>query len=81
MYAVVRHPLMTGMVLAFWATPHMGASHLLFAFAATGYILIGIRFEERDLRGTFGVAYDEYATRVPALVPLPGLKRSSSRVS
>jgi protein-S-isoprenylcysteine O-methyltransferase Ste14 len=71
LHAVVRHPLMTGMVLAFWATPQMGASHLLFALASTGYIAIGIRFEERDLRRTFGASYDAYARRVPALVPRP----------
>jgi protein-S-isoprenylcysteine O-methyltransferase Ste14 len=69
MYAVVRHPLMTGLLLAFWATPHLGASHLLFASVATVYVAIGIRFEERDLRRTFGAAYDEYAARVPALLP------------
>jgi methanethiol S-methyltransferase len=69
LYAVVRHPLMTGLLLAFWATPHLGASHLLFAAAATGYIAVGVRFEERDLRRTFGAAYDTYAARVPALVP------------
>jgi protein-S-isoprenylcysteine O-methyltransferase Ste14 len=69
MYAVVRHPLMTGLILAFWATPDMGASHLLFALAATAYIAVGIRFEERDLRRSFGAAYDAYAARVPAVLP------------
>ncbi|GAA4717532.1 isoprenylcysteine carboxylmethyltransferase family protein [Nocardioides conyzicola] len=69
MYAVVRHPLMTGLLLAFWATPHLGASHLLFAAAATAYVAVGVRFEERDLRRTFGPAYDAYAARVPAVLP------------
>ncbi|KQV74585.1 hypothetical protein ASC61_05960 [Aeromicrobium sp. Root344] len=69
LHAVVRHPLMTGLLLAFWATPHMGASHLMFAIATTGYIAIGIRFEERDLRRTFGTSYEEYASHVPSLVP------------
>jgi protein-S-isoprenylcysteine O-methyltransferase Ste14 len=79
MYAVVRHPLMTGLVLAFWVTPSMGASHLLFALAATGYIAVGIGFEERDLRRHFGAAYDHYAARVPALFPVPRLGRRRVR--
>ncbi|MBA2952920.1 isoprenylcysteine carboxylmethyltransferase family protein [Nocardioides sp. MAH-18] len=69
LYAVVRHPLMTGLLLAFWATPQMGASHALFALAATAYIAVGVRFEEHDLRRTFGATYDAYAARVPSLVP------------
>jgi len=69
LHAIVRHPLMTGLVLAFWATPHMGASHLLFALTWTAYIAVGVRFEERDLRRSFGASYDAYAARVPALVP------------
>lgn len=69
LYAVVRHPLMTGLLLAFWATPRMSAPHLLFAGAATAYVAVGIRFEERDLRRTFGPAYADYAARVPALLP------------
>jgi methanethiol S-methyltransferase len=82
LYAFVRHPLMTGLLLAFWATPRMGSSHLLFAAAATGYVLLGTRFEERDLRRTFGAAYDEYAARVPALVPRPRVRtpRTPDRV-
>lgn len=69
LHSVVRHPLMTGLMLAFWATPRMGASHLSFAVATTAYIAVGIAFEENDLRRTFGVSYEEYASRVPALAP------------
>jgi protein-S-isoprenylcysteine O-methyltransferase Ste14 len=80
LYAFVRHPLMTGLLVAFWATPHMGASHLLFAAASTGYIALGVHFEERDLRRTFGAEYDDYAARVPALIPgAPSLRRRSVR--
>jgi len=75
LHAIVRHPLMTGMVLAFWATPDMGASHLLFALALTAYIAVGIRFEERDLRRTFSTSYDAYAANVPALLPRLRIKR------
>lgn len=74
LHAVVRHPLMTGLLLAFWSTPRMSPSHLLFAAAATGYVAVGLAFEERDLRRTFGRAYDDYAARVPALVPGPRMR-------
>jgi protein-S-isoprenylcysteine O-methyltransferase Ste14 len=79
LHAIVRHPLMTGLLLAFWATPHMGASHLIFALASTGYVAVGVRFEERDLRRTFGAPYDEYASRVPSLIPRASRPRRSPR--
>ena len=72
---------MTGMLLAFWATPQMGASHLLFALASTGYIAVGVWFEERDLRKTFGASYDAYAARVPALLPRLPTRTLVSRLS
>ena len=69
LYARVRHPMMLGLLVAFWATPVMTAGHLLFALAGTAYIAIGVHLEERDLRRSLGPAYDEYARQVPRFVP------------
>jgi protein-S-isoprenylcysteine O-methyltransferase Ste14 len=68
-YRHVRHPLYSGFFLAFWATPHMSAGHALLAAGVSVYMLIAIRFEERDLVATFGDDYRRYRETTGMLAP------------
>ncbi len=69
-YKFVRHPLMTGFIIAFWATPVMTTGHLLFAAVTTAYILISVKYlEEKDLRAEIGDPYVDYQKRVPMIFP------------
>lgn len=71
-YKFVRHPLYVGWFLTFWGTPTMTLGHLVFAIGMSAYILIAIRYEERDLVKFLGEDYAKYQERVPMLIPHPG---------
>jgi protein-S-isoprenylcysteine O-methyltransferase Ste14 len=83
-YKYVRHPLYVGWLIAFWATPTMTVAHFIFAIVTTTYILIAIKFEEKDLIRDHGIEYQHYRETVPMLIPLtkdntPGVRVALSK--
>ncbi len=74
-YRLIRHPLYLGFIIAFWAIPTMTVGHLEFAIVATAYILVAVRFEERDLK-RMHPEYVEYSQRVPMLIPGLGRRKA-----
>lgn len=74
LYKFVRHPIMLGFIIAFWATPKMSLGHLVFAIGTTVYILIALQIEERDLTDMYGDTYTKYKRETSMLIPLPRKK-------
>lgn len=70
-YALSRHPIYTGLVLALFGTAlAVGEMRGLIALVlATGSFIYKMGIEEGVMRRTFGGAYDDYARQVKALIP------------
>ncbi|MGJ8664222.1 MAG: methanethiol S-methyltransferase, partial [Marinicella sp.] len=69
LYRFVRHPLYVGFIVLMWSATTMTVAHLLFAVMCTAYILVGIQFEEKDLKDELGDDYAAYQAEVPMIVP------------
>ncbi len=70
-YAIVRHPIYTGLLLAFAGTAiAFGDGRGILAVTLVFLALWRkLRLEERWLRDQFGESFQVYCRRVPALVP------------
>ncbi len=68
-YHWVRHPMMLGTLIAFWAIPVMTLGHLVFSLGMSVYVLVGIYFEEKSLVKSIGSDYVGYQKRTSKVIP------------
>ena len=81
-YRMVRHPIMTGFIIAFWSTPAMTTGHLLFTLVTTAYIYIAVKyFEEKDLVAAIGAPYVTYQEDLGMFFPGIGKNPSTPKSS
>ena len=65
LYRWLQHPMYVGVLIGVWITPVMTAGHMLLAAGLTVYVLIGMRYEERDLEMLHGERYLTWRTTRP----------------
>lgn len=76
LYALVRHPISLGWMIAPLIQPHLTVGHVVFSAATVCYILAATPFEENDLINSIGKPYQDYRKRVPAFLPFLKLSKS-----
>lgn len=79
LYGWSRHPIYVGSLIAIWACPVAGPSHLLLAGSFTAYILLGARWEERDLADTHGERYRNWVATTPRFLIDPARRYRRAR--
>jgi methanethiol S-methyltransferase len=76
LYKIIRHPIMLGFVIAFWATSLMTVGHLIFSVTTTLYAIVAVKYlEEKDLLKLIGKEYQDYQNRVPMIIPFTKRKK------
>ncbi len=80
LYALVRHPISLGWMLAPFLVPHLTAGHLVFAAATFLYIMLATPFEEADLIDEIGEPYRDYQKRVPRFLPFTKRMKSQAQI-
>jgi len=81
LYGLVRHPISLGWLLAPWLVAEFTVGQLVFALGTAVYIVIVTPLEEADSRREIGPAYEAYRAKVPGLLPLPKVRKPTSRRS
>ena len=69
LYKLVRHPMMSGVLIALWAVPNLTVGRLVFNVLMTTYVFIGLYFEERTLTAELGEEYERYMQTTPSVIP------------
>jgi protein-S-isoprenylcysteine O-methyltransferase Ste14 len=76
-YKLVRHPMMTGVLIALWCAPTLTLGRLILNLGLTAYILMGLHHEEKTLVQDLGDEYRTYQRSTPMLVP--GFRKGSAK--
>lgn len=69
LYKLVRHPMMTGVLIALWCAPTLTVGRLIINVAMTAYIVLGVMHEEKALIADLGDEYEAYRKKKPMLIP------------